>query len=189
MNRNFQKPTPTPTRLDSRQRYRHDRDQNPLHNLHGQLPSYRAQADFDNSAVREPLNEQVPSGELSYEEQYRTDGEAHNYKFRLDEDRFGEYPRYGKNMNRAQPRKNFTGVGPKGYKRSDERIEEEVCERLAADRYIDASDILVSVENAVVKLSGNVEDREDRTAAEMLVENVWGIEDIINDIKVKKKYH
>lgn len=37
------------------------------------------------------------------------------------------------------------GKGPKGYQRSDERIKEDVCDRLSDDDYLDASDIDVQV--------------------------------------------
>lgn len=101
---------------------------------------------------------------------------------------FEEYPRYGQNLDRKKPRHHdFTGLGPRGYKRSDERIEEEVCELLARDHFIDASDILVSVENGIVRLSGSVRQREDRVEAEMLAESVIGVEDIQNDIYVRRE--
>jgi hypothetical protein len=41
----------------------------------------------------------------------------------------------------------FRGRGPKGYRRSDERIREDVCECLSADDRVDASDIDVTVRN------------------------------------------
>lgn len=181
---------PRPKRLESRERYRHNRDQNLLHDQHGRESSYRAHAEFDTTASRRPAMgwENLPSGELSYEEQYLTDGEAHNYRGPIDEDRFGEYPRYGKSLNRSsRSRKNFAGIGPKGYKRSDSRIEEEVCEVLARDNDIDASDMIVRVQDSVVTLAGTVKDREDRFAAERLVQDVLGVEDIQNDLKVSRK--
>lgn len=83
-------------------------------------------------------------------------------------------------------RPNFAGVGPKGYKRSDDRIEEEVCNILLKDRNIDARDIEVRVQNGLVILSGTVESRIDRIEAEMAIEGVAGVEDIQNDIKLKR---
>lgn len=177
-----------PERLESRERYRHDHDQNPLPDLHHQESSYRVHAEEDHVFENAPTPAHgPPAGELSYDEQYRTDGEAHNFAYSLGDDRFSEYPRYGKSINRGtRARKNFSGIGPKGYKRTDERIEEEVCEVLARDRYIDASQLTVSVDNGVVTLSGTVSDREDRFAAEMLVDTIMGVDDIKNNIKVKK---
>lgn len=86
----------------------------------------------------------------------------------------------------SQSLKGFHGKGPKGYKRSDDRIKEDVCETLARDHRIDASDIEVNVENAVVTLSGSVESREIKRAAEMVIENLSGVDDVRNDIKIKK---
>lgn len=180
-----------PVRLKAREKYRHDHEQNAQHNLHGRENSYRAQAEFDHQFTRDNTNSwESPNsgGELSYEEQYRTDGELHNYRGPLEDDRYGEYPRYGKNLDRsARAHRNFSGVGPKGYKRSDERIEEDVCEALARDQYIDASEIVVAVKDGLVMLSGSVDNREDRFEAEMLVENILGVEDIENNIRVMKQ--
>jgi hypothetical protein len=81
---------------------------------------------------------------------------------------------------------NFQGIGPKGYKRSDDRIKEDVCETLARDHRIDASDIEVSVDDAMVTLSGTVESRTIKRAAEMVIENLSGVLDVKNDLKIKK---
>src|SRR5215471_11804457 len=40
-----------------------------------------------------------------------------------------------------------TGRGPKGYQRSDERIREDICERLTQHSAIDAGEIEVEVKN------------------------------------------
>jgi hypothetical protein len=82
----------------------------------------------------------------------------------------------------------FRGKGPKGYIRSDERIEEEVCKNLARDKHIDASSIDVGVENGIVKLTGLVHSRQEKFAIEDAVENVSGVKEVKNDIKVQKKY-
>ncbi|MEA9355648.1 BON domain-containing protein [Bacteriovorax sp. PP10] len=82
--------------------------------------------------------------------------------------------------------RNFHGKGPKGYKRSDDRIKEDVCETLARDPRIDASEIEVKVDNAMVTLSGTVDSREVKRAAEMIIENLSGVDDVKNDLKVKR---
>jgi osmotically-inducible protein OsmY len=82
--------------------------------------------------------------------------------------------------------RDFSGVGPKGYKRSDDRIEEEVCNVLLKDKNINASDIEVKVKDGIVTLSGTVENRSDKLEAEMAIEGVAGVEDINNEIKLKK---
>lgn len=82
--------------------------------------------------------------------------------------------------------RSFKGVGPKGYVRSDKIIEEEVCELLTHDRYIDASSIYVGVERGVAKLTGVVTDRQQKFAIEDMVESVRGVSEVQNDIKVQR---
>src|SRR5262245_20667475 len=50
------------------------------------------------------------------------------------------------------------GKGPRGYRRSDARIYEDVCEALTRDGEVDASDVEVTVEDGQVMLSGTVAD-------------------------------
>ena len=81
----------------------------------------------------------------------------------------------------------FFGRGPRGYKRADERINEDICERLTRHGRIDASDIEVRVVNGEVTLSGSVDDRESKRLAEDVVESVFGVRDVNNQIKVYKR--
>jgi uncharacterized protein (DUF2267 family)/osmotically-inducible protein OsmY len=76
------------------------------------------------------------------------------------------------------------GRGPKGYIRSDERIREDVCQRLTDDPWVDASEIEVAVSNFEVTLSGTVENRETRRRAEDCAENVRGVTHVQNNIRV-----
>jgi len=85
------------------------------------------------------------------------------------------------------PNISYAGIGPKDYRRTDASLEEEVCEILTQDPYIDASEIYVAVEEGIVKLSGLVDDREERFEIERAVDGIWGVEDIVNDIKVKRR--
>jgi osmotically-inducible protein OsmY len=78
----------------------------------------------------------------------------------------------------------FTGRGPRGYQRSDERVREEICERLTQDPWIDASDVEVSVRGGEVTLTGNVRDRGDKRHAEDLTERVSGVRDVHNNLRV-----
>jgi hypothetical protein len=78
----------------------------------------------------------------------------------------------------------YAGRGPKGYRRSDERIHEEVCERLTVHPAIDASDIDVAVKDGDVMLSGRVESRAVKHLAETMVETVSGVKEIHNQLRV-----
>lgn len=81
---------------------------------------------------------------------------------------------------------NFVGYGPKGYKRSDDRIYEEVCETLMKNRDVDASNIGVKVETGVVFLSGKVNSRNAKKVAESIIEDLPGVQDVRNELMVFK---
>ncbi|PJJ99566.1 hypothetical protein CO641_07715 [Lysobacteraceae bacterium NML91-0213] len=76
------------------------------------------------------------------------------------------------------------GRGPKGYTRSDERIMEALCERLADDDDIDASDISVEVRDGVATLTGTVPHRWMKHRAEDLAEACGGVKDVENLVRV-----
>lgn len=75
------------------------------------------------------------------------------------------------------------GKGPKGYKRNDQRIFEEVSEELYLSRTVDASDIEVEVVEGRVFLRGKVNARETKRLAERAIENVSGVIDVQNELK------
>ncbi|WP_454738321.1 BON domain-containing protein [Cupriavidus necator] len=75
-------------------------------------------------------------------------------------------------------------VGPKGYQRSDERIREEICERLAHARHVDVRDVEVEVQGGVVRLTGNVQDRRQKYCIEEVVDDVFGVREIHNAIRL-----
>src|ERR1700743_344798 len=78
------------------------------------------------------------------------------------------------------------GKGPKGYQRSDERITEEINDRLTDDHQLDASGIEVNVTNGQVKLSGSVDSRASKRRAEDLAEAISGVSNVENSIRVNK---
>jgi len=79
----------------------------------------------------------------------------------------------------------FFGMGPKNYKRSDSRIEEEVNDALVDDAFIDATNIEVKVKDGEVTLEGAVEDRMAKRRAEDLSANIRGVKDVHNHLKVQ----
>lgn len=83
-------------------------------------------------------------------------------------------------------RQDFSGRGPKGYRRSDERINDELNERLTQDHNVDASDIDVNVENGEVTLSGLVSDRRTKRIAGYIADEISGVIDVHNMIKIRK---
>lgn len=80
--------------------------------------------------------------------------------------------------------KSFFGKGPKGYKRSDERILDDVSETLYRHPDIDASNMEVAVENGHVYLSGWAATRQMKRMAEAAVEFIMGVEDVHNELRV-----
>lgn len=80
--------------------------------------------------------------------------------------------------------KNFYGAGPKGYRRTDALIHEDICDLLYQDPQIDASEILVEVKDGVVTLEGTVDQRNIKHRIEDLVADCFGVEFIHNNIKV-----
>lgn len=78
----------------------------------------------------------------------------------------------------------YTGVGPKGYKRSDDRIREDVCELLARHGQLDASNIEVTVQDGEVTLTGFVDSRWAKREAEDVADEASGVRDVHNQIRV-----
>jgi len=78
------------------------------------------------------------------------------------------------------------GLGPQGYKRSDERISDDAHERLTDDTWVDATNISISVSGGEVTLSGTVENREAKHRAERLVEDISGVTHVQNNLRIVK---
>lgn len=79
----------------------------------------------------------------------------------------------------------YRGRGPKGYRRSDERIREDVCDQLTDDPWLDASNIEVEVRETEVMLKGAVGSREDKRRAEFLSEAVSGVKNVQNQLRIE----
>lgn len=81
---------------------------------------------------------------------------------------------------------NFAGKGPKGYRRSDKTIFEDVCDTLKLSPGIDASQVEVSVKDGVVYLNGTVPDRRTKKLAELEIENISGVDDVQNLLRFRQ---
>ena len=81
----------------------------------------------------------------------------------------------------------FAGIGPQGYRRSDERIMEDVNEMLTEAPDLDPSNITVEVHNGEVTLKGTVSDREDKRQAEDIAESCAGVKEVQNQLRVKRE--
>jgi osmotically-inducible protein OsmY len=80
------------------------------------------------------------------------------------------------------------GRGPRGYSRSDERIKDDLNDRLTDDHYVDASEIDVAVSGGEVTLSGTVRSRSDKRRAEDLAESISGVRHVQNNLRVTAQY-
>jgi osmotically-inducible protein OsmY len=99
---------------------------------------------------------------------------------------YGETERYGESFGTVgRNRGRFTGRGPKGYIRSDDRIREDVSDRLEQHGEIDATEIEIRVSNGEVTLEGTVEDRRTKRMAEDVVENCPGVKQVHNRLRVQ----
>jgi osmotically-inducible protein OsmY len=78
------------------------------------------------------------------------------------------------------------GRGPRGYTRSDDRIREDVSDWLMEDRYVDASEIDVTVANGEVTLAGLVDSREAKRRAEDIAASALGVKDVHNSLRVRR---
>jgi len=81
------------------------------------------------------------------------------------------------------------GRGPKGYQRSDDRIREDINEHLTQHPDIDATEIDVNVQNGEVTLTGTVDHRHTKRLAEDVAENVSGVREVHNQIRVQHGVH
>jgi osmotically-inducible protein OsmY len=81
----------------------------------------------------------------------------------------------------------FAGRGPKNYARSDDRVREDVCDRLMADPRIDASEVTVSVRSGEVTLEGTVDERRVKRCAEDVAESVSGVRQVHNRLTVQSR--
>ena len=93
-------------------------------------------------------------------------------------------PAFGWGEGRQQSKR---GLGPKGYVRSDERIREDICDRLTDDPSLDASEIEVKVANCEVTLSGTVDSRDEKRSAEDWAESIAGVQNVQNNLRIEEK--
>ena len=100
-----------------------------------------------------------------------------------DQARWGQ----SQSQSQGQSRGGFAGKGPKGYQRSDERLREEINDRLTQDDRLDASEIEVQVRNGEVTLTGTVPDRQMKRYAEDCADDVPGVRDVMNQLRIQSE--
>lgn len=76
--------------------------------------------------------------------------------------------------------------GPKGWQRSDERIHDDVCERLANESGVDPTEVTVQVSGGTITLTGSVPDRGMKYRIEDIVDGCSGVKDVDNRLRVSR---
>jgi hypothetical protein len=79
----------------------------------------------------------------------------------------------------------YRGIGPRGYRRSDTGIRDDISERLTENDRIDASDIEVEVLAGDVTLRGGVPTENERNSAEKVALLVRGVRNVVNRLQVR----
>lgn len=163
----------TPSHVNYRYGGREDQDWSNQYRTAGMNSDYGQPSDYENRAFYDE-NLDFYRGDVGYDEEgafYQDLDEPINYEYW----EFWEIP---------GP---YSGVGPQNFQRSDKRIKEDVCERFTNHGRIDASDIDIDVNDGEVTLRGTVPDREMKRLAEDTAENITGVKDVHNEIKVNKR--
>jgi hypothetical protein len=78
------------------------------------------------------------------------------------------------------------GKTPKGYVRSDDRIKDDICERLYHSHDMDVAAVTVNVSEGVVVLEGSVSERGQKHRIEDICEQCIGVKDVENRIRVSR---
>jgi hypothetical protein len=100
---------------------------------------------------------------------------------------YGQGSGYTRGMAEDRGMESQFGKGPKGYVRSDERLKEDISEKLTRDWAVDATDISVEAKNGAVTLTGSVDNRQLKHYVEDLVENCSGVREIDNRLSVRAR--
>lgn len=101
----------------------------------------------------------------------------------------GDY-RYGRGIDYrdygANPGAPVSRRMPRGYVRPDERIRDDLCERLYHAQGVDVGEVSVEVSHGDVTLAGEVPDRAMRYRIEDICALCSGVGDIDNRIRVRR---
>lgn len=99
---------------------------------------------------------------------------------------FGDEQAEHRRQEDERGREYHRGHGPRGYTRSDERIREDVSDRLTDNPILDASDIEVMIADGEVTLNGNVDSRYSKRLAEDIADEVSGVKHTQNNLRVRQ---
>lgn len=99
----------------------------------------------------------------------------------------GDRSAWGSNGLTDQPR--FGRRTPKGYTRSDERIKDDLCERLYHTEDVDVGEVTIEVRDGTITLEGSVPERRMKHRIEDIAEQCIGVHDVENRIRIVRGEH
>ena len=120
-------------------------------------------------------------------ERYWDDGDAQwpeGHPFDARTERFGGMGRAAASPSAREPAPPNARRMARAYRRTDERIRDDVCERLSHSNEVDPTDVTVAVRDGVVTLEGSVPVRPMRYALEDIAARCLGVIDVDNRVRV-----
>jgi hypothetical protein len=93
-------------------------------------------------------------------------------------------PEYRDAWSQNQHPEPLGGQGAADTERSDREIREDARRALASERRVDTSHVEAVVQNGIVFLTGVVEDRRTKKRAEAIVEDISGVVDVQNQLRI-----
>jgi len=126
-----------------------------------------------------------------YSQGYGSSSSGQGYSSSMD---YGSQ-QYGQHGNGSQSQRwgsessmqSKAGKGPKGYRRSDERIKEEISDMLTSHPEVDPSEVEIKVSTGEVTLTGTVNSRHEKRLIEDLASQVSGVSDVTNQLRVQQQ--
>jgi osmotically-inducible protein OsmY len=94
---------------------------------------------------------------------------------------------FGDDDAQRRREQDYRGHGPSDYTRTDERIREDVNDRLTDDPRVDARKISVKVDQGEVTLNGTVSSREAKRRAEDSIDRVSGVKHVQNNLRIEQR--
>ena len=151
------------------------------------VPREVAQDYVEGSRAGSPADFDQPHGRVGFgwEGAYGSEGE-----FSARTDRVGPARGPGRSFagggstDRGDIRSRPQRRGPKNYTRSDERIKDEIYDRLVREPRIDASEVTIEVEGGIARLYGSVAHRQMKHWIEDIVADCHGVSDVENKLTV-----
>jgi osmotically-inducible protein OsmY len=142
----------------------------------------QGRAMMDSDRYRQDMPGMGTRGDYGMDDSRRRDMDYRDYRQTQSWGR--DYGRSGMTTYGMRDQDMTTGRGPRSYTRSDDRIREDVCERLM-ESWMNSEDVDVRVESGEVTLTGLVDTRHEKRAIEDLTEMVLGVREVHNQLRVR----